>query len=143
MPFDPENPVVKLCAEGMEAEFVADIPRAKELFLKAWEIASDDFEKFTAAHYVARNQADPNVSLYWNLLSLQHANELDTDEAKSYYPSLHLNIGKSFEDLGNFKQARVHYTQAEQCSRYLPAGPYGDMIRHGIRSAKMRMEKQV
>lgn len=30
--------------------------RAKELFLQAWHAAVNDFEKFTAAHYVARHQ---------------------------------------------------------------------------------------
>jgi rifampin ADP-ribosylating transferase len=106
----------------MEAEFSADIPRAKELFLKAWETAQTDFEKFTAAHYAARNQADPNVSLYWNLLSLQHANLVDNDETKGYFSSLNLNIGKSFEDLGNRESAASQYALAEQNCRYLPAG---------------------
>ncbi|MGW0983925.1 hypothetical protein ACWD33_24265 [Streptomyces xiamenensis] len=47
---DPENPVVRLCARGMAND-------DGELFLRAWEVASDDYERCVAAHYVARTRA--------------------------------------------------------------------------------------
>ena len=34
---DPENPVVKLCAQGMEEEARGDLPAAANLFERAWE----------------------------------------------------------------------------------------------------------
>ncbi|HWD88902.1 MAG TPA: hypothetical protein VG367_12290 [Mucilaginibacter sp.] len=56
MHFDPENPVVKLCAQGMLLEGEGKHSEAAKLFHKAWADASDDLEKFTAAHYVAKYQ---------------------------------------------------------------------------------------
>ena len=57
MQFDTNNRVVQLCAEGMNMEGKGDANAARDLFLQAWEEAGDDFEKFTAAHYVARQQS--------------------------------------------------------------------------------------
>ena len=56
MQFDLSNKIIQLCAEGMEAEGKAGIEAAKKLFRQAWEESTTDFEKFTASHYLARNQ---------------------------------------------------------------------------------------
>lgn len=56
MEFDPNNNVVKLCAQGMDMEGKGNLEEASKLFFQAWEEATNDFEKFTAAHYVARHQ---------------------------------------------------------------------------------------
>ena len=55
---DPDNPVVKLCATGMEAEFDGRLDDSRLLFLQAWQAAQDDYEACIAAHFVARRQAD-------------------------------------------------------------------------------------
>lgn len=139
MLFDPENPVNKLCAEGMEAEMTADIPKAKALFQQAWEMASSDFEKFTVAHYLARNPEDAKIGLHWNLESLRFALLCEDTGTKAHFASLYLNIGKSYEDLGNSAEALRYYELADKSSVHLPADPYGDMIRFGIRSAFQRI----
>ena len=54
MQFDPNNPVIKLCADGMNSEAQGQIEKAKQLFQQAWDNSSSDFEKFTSAHYLAR-----------------------------------------------------------------------------------------
>ena len=36
MQFDPENPIIKLCAEGMQLEGEGKKEEAEELFLQAW-----------------------------------------------------------------------------------------------------------
>ncbi len=41
---DPDNPVVKLCAEGMQAEAKQHFDEAKRLFERAWEASKDDYE---------------------------------------------------------------------------------------------------
>ena len=63
MQFDPNNPIIKLCANGMNLEARGQIEKAKELFQQAWNISSNDFEKFTSAHYLGRNQEDPKDGL--------------------------------------------------------------------------------
>jgi hypothetical protein len=57
MTIDPENPVVRLCAEGIQAESAGERLRAAELYLKAWNERTNSLEACIAAHYVARVQS--------------------------------------------------------------------------------------
>lgn len=41
---DPNNPVVKLCAAGMEAAGEGRLADAAALFMQAWDTAQDDYE---------------------------------------------------------------------------------------------------
>jgi tetratricopeptide (TPR) repeat protein len=141
MEFDPNNVVVQLCVKGMTAEGEGNIDEAKRLFQQAWNVATNNFEAFTAAHYLARNQADPNIELKWNLEALRLADTLEGDGMKSHYPSLYLNAGKSYETLGDIEQATSFYQKAAESSEYLPAGGYTDMIRSGIGAALKRVGK--
>lgn len=60
MEFNPSNNVVKLCIQGIDMEEKGRPEEASRIFLQAWNEATNDFEKFTAAHYVARHEK--NVS---------------------------------------------------------------------------------
>ncbi len=132
MQFDPENNVVKLCAQGMQNEAEGKIEDAHKLFQQAWDIAGNDFEAFTAAHYLARNQKDANDALKWNLEALSRANAIKDDDMKAHYPSLYLNVGKSYETLKNEPEANNYYQMAADSAAYLPPGKYSDMIKMGI-----------
>lgn len=112
-------------AQGKTAE-------AHTLFKQAWDIAADNTEAFVAAHYLARNQVDPRDNLKWNQVALNKALQIADGKMKGHYPSLYLNVGKSFENLGDLSEAKHHYQLAADHSQYLPAGPYGEMIRSGI-----------
>lgn len=139
MEFDPNNPVVQLCVSGMNAEGEGRIEEAQQLFQQAWEMAANDFEAFTAAHYLARNQEDPNDNLKWNLEALTRAGTLPEDAVKGHYPSLCLNVGKSYETLGNAAEAARYYRLAANSSEQLPPGKYTDMIRSGISAGLKRV----
>ena len=76
MIFDPENPVNKLCAEGMQLEGEGKPEQAAALFLKAWDAAGDARERFTAAHYVARHQNTTAHKLSWDHIALKNALEI-------------------------------------------------------------------
>lgn len=141
MHFDPENKIVKLCAEGMSAEMAGEMPKAKILFLQAWEAAENNLEKFIAAHYVARHQEDADETLRWNLEAMNYALATEGETMKGHYPSLYLNIGKSYEDLGNIAEALKYYEFAQESSVHLANDPYGDMIRLGIRGGLARCKK--
>jgi tetratricopeptide (TPR) repeat protein len=132
MQFDPENNVVKLCAQGMQNEAGGKIETAHKLFQQAWGIAENDFEAFTAAHYLARNQKDANDALKWNVEALNRANAIKNEDMKAYYPSLYLNVGKSYETLKNEPEANNYYQLAADSAACLSAGKYSDMIRMGI-----------
>ena len=138
MQFDPNNPVIKLCAEGMNAEAKGQIEKAKQLFQEAWDNASNDFEKFTAAHYLARNQKDRNEELKWNSAALSFATAIQDDSMKSHFPSLYLNMGKSYETLGDIDKAKENYKLALEFSSYLPSDAYGDLIKSGINAGLQR-----
>lgn len=138
MNFDPENPVVKLCAAGMQAEAEGKIEEANNCFKQAWEAATNNFEKFTAAHYCARNQPDPLVNLQWNLDALKYAEAIEDESARGHYPSLYLNIAKSYESLGDLPSAATHYQLALDNAIHLPEGAYGNMLKAGIAAGLQR-----
>ena len=139
MEFDPNNLVVQLCVKGMNAEGEGNIEEAQQLFQQAWDMATDDFEAFTAAHYLARNQKDPNDNLKWNLEALARACKIKDEGTKGHYPSLYLNVAKSYEILGNNEEATRYYRLAANSCEQLPAGKYAGMIRSGVSAGLKRV----
>lgn len=138
MQFDPENNVVKLCAEGMEAEATGNTHNAFRLFTEAWESASNDFEYFTAAHYLARHQPTPADALSWNLQSLHFAEKLPREGMEQSFPSLYLNVAKCYEETGDNDLAAKYYQLAAESALLLPAGKYTDTIKMGINEGLKR-----
>jgi tetratricopeptide (TPR) repeat protein len=136
---DPNNPVIKLCAEGMKAEMEGRIDDARLLFVQAWEQSKDDYEACIAAHYVARHQKSPEESLHWNKEALDRADAVSDERVQSFYPSLYLNMGKAHEDLGNREAAKRHYELAAAKTSNLPEGRYGDLVRDGINRGLQRV----
>ena len=132
MQFDPENRIFKLCVDGMNAEARGMYEEAMRLFQLAWDQSSNDFERFTSAHYLARGQQAPEDKLKWNLEALNYARAIEDEDMKVHYPSLYLNIAKSYEALQDETNAKINYTLAAEHSTFLPADGYGDMIRSGI-----------
>ena len=140
MQFDQNNPVIKLCSEGMEMEGKAKPEEAKRLFELAWSKSKTDFDKFTSAHYVARQQKTIEDKLKWDEIALEHALKLNDENIKGSLPSLYLNIGKGYEDLKKKGKAIENYNLALKYSDALPNNDYGDMIRNGIRNGIARLQ---
>ena len=111
---DLDNPVIQLCVAGTQAEFRGEIEEARAFYQQAWEAAQDDFDACVAAHYVARHQADPAQRLHWNQVALDRANAVGDGRVLAFYPSLFLNMGQSFELLGNPDEARRFYELAAE-----------------------------
>jgi rifampin ADP-ribosylating transferase len=132
MEFDQSNPIVKLCAEGMEREGQGLKADALKLYERAWDASTTDFEKFTAAHYVARHQETISEKLKWDETALQFALNIDDDNVQATFPSLYLNIAKCYEDLNDLALASKNYTLALSFTDRLPDNGYGNMIRNGI-----------
>jgi tetratricopeptide (TPR) repeat protein len=139
MQVDPNNKIVKLCAQGMEMEGKGNPEEASKYFLQAWNEATNDFEKFTAAHYVARHQKSVADKLNWDETALQLALKINDDTIKGSYPSLYLNIAKCYEDLNDFDNARKNYQLALSFTNLLPDSGYGNMIKGGIMSGIERV----
>ena len=139
---DPNNPVVRLCAEGMELERAGRKDEAARIFAQAWEQSSDDFERCVSAHYVARGQTRPEENLRWNLVSLEHADLTLDGRVDGFYPSLYLNIGWAHEDLGHRDEARTYYELAASRLESLPAGSYRETVRDGIERGLKRVNSR-
>lgn len=129
---DSNNPVVKLCAAGMQAEAEGRPGEARDLFNQAWAASQDDYEACVAAHFVARHQDNLQEMLRWNQEALARANAVRDERVGSFYPSLDLNLGYSYETLGNRAEAQRHYELAAAKIEILSPGPYGDLVRDGV-----------
>jgi rifampin ADP-ribosylating transferase len=112
MEFNPNDNVVKLCLQGMGLEEKGKPEEANKLFIQAWNEATNDFEKFIAAHFVARHQKNVPDKLKWLEMSLQFALKINNDTVKSAFPYLYLNIAKCYEDLRNPDLAKKNYELA-------------------------------
>lgn len=125
MEFNPNNHVVKLCLQGMGMEDESKLEEASKLFLQAWNEATNDFEKFISAHYVARHQKNVSDKLKWLEMALQYALKINNDSVKSAFPSLYSNIAKCYEDLSDPDKAKAHYELATSF-KYKPSdkGPF-------------------
>jgi rifampin ADP-ribosylating transferase len=112
MEFNPGNNVVKLCLQGMDMEEKGNPEEAGRLFLQAWNEATDDFEKFTAAHYVARYQKNVSDKLKWLETALQFAVRINDNTVSSALPSLYVNIAKCYEELDDLDNAKKNHELA-------------------------------
>jgi hypothetical protein len=137
---DPDNPVVKLCAQGMEAEGAGRSSDARALFEQAWGTAGDDYERCIASHYLARHQDGPRETLRWNARCLRFADRVGDARVTGFYPSLYLNLGHAHEELGERRRAEQCYRAAEAHLSALPDGPYGDMVRDGVGRGLQRLQ---
>lgn len=135
--FDPENHVVKLCAEGIALE--GEPEKAGLYYRKAWDAAVNNEERFIAAHYVARIQATALEKLRWDQIALNEALSIGKEYVKEAYPSLYLNLGKCYEDMSDFKMAIEHYEQGLTFSEHLNDDGYSKMVKLGLEGGLKRV----
>ena len=145
MDFNPNNPVVQLCMQGMEREGKARPEEAKRLFLQAWSEAAHDFERFIAAYFVARHQANVADKLRWLQTALQFALKVNDESVAAAFPSLYMNIAECQEDSGDHANAKTNRELAI-ASNHAPSdrGPFyhgtkadlriGDLLTAGFES---------
>ncbi len=131
MLFDPDNPVIQLCAAGMEVD--GEPAKALALFEQAWAARRDDFDASVAAHFVARHQATPRSALEWNERALQHADALNDDRAAALFPSLCLNLAESYRLEARLDQAEELAHRGLQTLDRLPGDSgYEQFVRAGL-----------
>ncbi|MEU0844247.1 hypothetical protein ABZ370_32880 [Streptomyces sp. NPDC005962] len=129
---DPDNPVVRLCVQGMAAEAEGRADDARARFRQAWDAATDDYEHCVAAHYLARHQPTPEETLRWNQECLDRADAVGDDRVRGFYASLHVNMGSAYRALGDSDAAHRHFVRAAARIGDVPAGSYADWTRFGI-----------
>ena len=131
MEFNPNNHVIRLCVQGMEMEGKGMAGEAGKLFLRAWNEATNDFEKFTAAHFVARHQETVSDQLKWLETALQLALKINDISVAGALPSLYFKISKCYEELNDPGNAKKNHDQAVSSTDKIPdKGPFY----HGTRA---------
>jgi len=131
MEFNPHNPVIKLCIQGMAAEENGNPDEAGKIFLEAYNDATNDFEKYLAAFYLARNQIVAADKLKWYETALQFGTKVNSDSVTGALPSLYAHIANCYSELGDADNAEKYGKLAEvhQC-KLTDKGPFY----HGTRA---------
>ena len=112
MEFNPNNHIVKLCMQGIAMETKGDPEEAATIFLQAWEEATNDFEKFLAAHFVARHQKDVRDKFIWLETALQFALKVNNDAVRGAFPGLYANIAACYKELGDIENEKKNHELA-------------------------------
>lgn len=115
MEFNPKNTIVRLCLQGIGMEKKDKQEEAGKLFLQAWNEATNDFEKFISAHYVARHQKNTSDKLQWLETDLRLALKINDDTVKSAFSPLYAHIATCYEDLGDPDKSKKNHELALSC----------------------------
>jgi hypothetical protein len=132
MEFNPNNPVIKRCMKGMHLQETGNPEEAAQVFLQAWNEASDDFEKFISAWYIARLQKNVQEKIHWSKIALKHALKIDDEVVKgSFLTVLYSSIANHYEYLGDMDNAeRYNGLALASMSQPSDKGPFY----HGTRA---------
>lgn len=126
---------------------------ARAAFAEIWSQMGDDADPFhvcTLSHYMADAQDDVASELEWDLRALEAADRVTDGRAKahheslsirSFYPSLHLNVGDAYLRLGQVGKASEHVRAAEAALGDLADSPLAEMTRTGIARLARRVEE--
>ena len=141
MIFDPDNPVVELCAAGMLVD--GEPAKALALFEQAWAARRDDFDAAIAAHFVARHQPTPRATLEWNERALEHADAVPDGRAAPLLPSLCLNLGESYRNAARYDEAELVAQRGLRALEQLPVDDgYTQFVRTGLERLLQRSSLQ-
>jgi hypothetical protein len=98
------------------------------------------------AHVTADAQSDPAEQVHWDLVALRAADAaaerggVDGVSVRTFYPSLHLNLGEGFRRLGDDRRARDHLGEAERHLRGHPDDDERAGIAAGVAALRERIE---
>lgn len=116
MAFDPNNKIIQHCMSGIAMEEKGNREAAGSIFLQAWNEATNDFEKFMAAYYVARHQKNAVDKLKWLETALQLALNINDLAVEGALPALYANIAQCYDDLNESEKAEKNRALAVSVS---------------------------
>lgn len=145
-----EDPVMRRAFEGQRLLMEGDREGAQATYERLWadlDAAGDDdpMHRVWVAHVTADAQSDPAEQVHWDLVALRAADDaaerggVDGVGIRTFYPSLHLNLGEGFRRLGDDRRARDHLAEAE---RHLRGHPDDDE-RDGIAAAVLALRERI
>ncbi len=122
----------------MQAEDKGKQEEATEIFLRAWNEAGNDFEKFLAAYYLVRHQTNVHSKIKWLETTLQLALKINDETVKAAFPSLYLNLANYYEELGEKDQAkRNHDLSITSNTTPLDRGPFYHGTKASLRAGEL------
>jgi rifampin ADP-ribosylating transferase len=74
---------------------------ARRLFLQAWNEATNDFEKFIPAYFLARHQDDVTGKLKWLETALHLALKINNEAVDAAFPALYSGIAACYDTIGD------------------------------------------
>lgn len=95
--FDPFDPIIRLCLNGMNLEDSGKSEEAHIVFMQAWKDASDDLGKFLSAYFIARLQNEKQKELDWLIKAMHHALNIEEVSVQSALPTLYNRIASCYE----------------------------------------------
>jgi tetratricopeptide (TPR) repeat protein len=110
---DVRSRTAQVCIAGTQAEYERRLDDARRLYREAWDAATDDYDACIAAHYIAHLEPEPARALRWNLEALTHAQRVP-DRAAEFMASLYVNLGRSYELVGDLPEAERYYGLAAE-----------------------------
>lgn len=149
-----EDPTMERISAAITILQSGDRELALRCFSEIWSDlaqATDAFHICVLAHYMADAQDDVHKELEWDLRALAAAQAVTDERAKQYhaelsiksfFPSLHLNVGDAYFRIGDMERARHHVRAAKANLRDLPDSPLTDMIRGGVARLSLRLDER-
>ncbi|WP_228004342.1 hypothetical protein [Amycolatopsis sp. YIM 10] len=114
---------------------------ARERFTELWAETMDPLHRCMIAHHLADQQDDVHEELRWDLVALELASSITDERAtevgaigpvRSFYPSLHLNVGDAYRRLGELSLARHHLDLGFAAVGTLNDDEYGRLVKTGL-----------
>ncbi|MGX6449286.1 hypothetical protein ACVU7I_14650 [Patulibacter sp. S7RM1-6] len=125
-----DDPIMRRAFEGQQLAAQGDRAGARRLYDALWaEVGADGDPKHRiwVAHVAADAQDDPAAEVRWDERALAAADALAERGdpsgvgVRTFYPSLHLNLGDGHRRLGDPVRAREHLDAAERHAAGHPA----------------------
>ena len=101
----------------MAAAERGDATEGRRFFREAWDESTNDFEKFLAAHFLARSAESVRERLKWSETALESALKVDNEATRSALPTLYEDLAGCYEDLNDAMNARETRQLAASLSR--------------------------
>jgi len=126
--------------EGSRAEFEGRKEDAYRLYRQTWEIQTNDYEGSIAAHYVARSKETPEDIFFWNMTALALALKSESESVKDFLPSLYLNLGNSYEQMGHIDQAQAFFKKAIDKAGEISES-HAEMVKNAISENHLKFQE--
>jgi hypothetical protein len=134
---DADTPTTQLCIAGMTVD--GDAALALPLFEQAWDARRDTYDATVAAHFLARHQRSPALTLHWNRVAIAQALMAAPERVAPLLASLYLNMGDSCLTLGDLDEARRAAELGVEALAHLPPGGYRDFVAMGLERLSTRI----